>query len=59
MASSLSESIVSPGSAMNSQRRRPGPPDTQVVGRAGSQICTLSGSKVRGSAKMTSTMSQS
>ena len=28
---------------MNSQRRRPGPPDTTVVGRAGSQICRLSG----------------
>jgi hypothetical protein len=28
-------------SRMNSQRRRPGPPDTRVVGRPGSQICTL------------------
>ncbi len=40
--------MVSSGRRMNSHRRRPGPPDTSVVGRPGSQICTLMGSKTRG-----------
>ena len=44
---------------MNSQRRRPGPPETTVVGRAGSQICRLIGSNSRTSSSTTSTISQS
>src|SRR5204862_108382 len=59
VASSFKHSIASPGSAMNSQRRRPGPPDTTVVGRAGSQIWTFSGSNDRDSLKTTSTTNQS
>ena len=35
---SFNSSMVSLGRRMNSQRRRPGPPETTVVGRDGSQI---------------------
>ena len=59
VASWPSSSSVSSGRRMNSQRRRPGPPDTAVVGRAGSQIWRLIGSNTRGSSRMTSTISQS
>lgn len=49
-ASSRAASAVSPGKSMNSQRWRPGPDRTQVVGRAGSQICRLiSGTREAGS----------
>ena len=44
---------------MNSKRRRPGPPETSVVGRAGSQSCQLIGPSQRGSLGSTSTTSQS
>src|SRR3989442_140555 len=57
---SLSRSAtLSPGRRMNSQRRRPGPPDTTVVGRRGSQSCQLIGVHTRRSRGTTSTMSQS
>ena len=49
----------SSGRRMNSQRRRPGPPDTTVVGRGGSQTCTLIGVEHASSCRTTSTMSQS
>ncbi len=51
--------MVSPGIRMNSQRRRPGPPDTAVVGRAGSQIWRLIGFHSRSSWGRTSTINQS
>ena len=58
-ASRSSSSIDSSGRRMNSQRRRPGPPDTAVVGRTGSQIWRLIGSNTRGSSSTTSTINQS
>jgi len=51
--------MLSPGRRMNSQRRLPGPPETTVVGRTGSQTCPLMGSQRRGSCGITSTISQS
>ena len=48
-ASLFSSSSVSCGRRMNSQRRRPGPPETSVVGRAGSQSCQLIGPSSAGS----------
>jgi hypothetical protein len=59
VSSVLSSSMLSPGSRMNSHRRRPGPPDTSVVGRAGSQIWMFSGRHIFGSCGTTSTISQS
>ena len=52
MASWPSSSSDSSGRRMNSHRRRPGPPDTAVVGRFGSQIWRLIGSNTRGSSRI-------
>jgi hypothetical protein len=35
------DSLLSPGNRMNSNLLRPGPPNTHVVGRLGSQICAV------------------
>ncbi len=59
VSSRLSSAVLSPGRRMNSQRRRPGPLATTVVGLAGSQICTLVGVNSRGRCSSTSQSSHS
>ncbi|GAA3309872.1 hypothetical protein GCM10020295_75570 [Streptomyces cinereospinus] len=55
----FSSATLSCGSRMNSQRRRPGPPETIVVGRRGSHSCQFIGDHSASSCGSVSTISQS